>query len=38
MTTELKELQAEALYKRCKPDGLKFETTEELKDGVEIPG
>ena len=34
----MKELPPEMLYKRCKPDDLTFETTAELKTGIEIPG
>jgi hypothetical protein len=38
MTTVMKELQPEALYRSCKPDDFKFETTAELEGSVEIPG
>ena len=34
----MKELPPEMLYKRCNPEDLKFETTAELKTGIEIPG
>jgi hypothetical protein len=34
----MKEVPPEMLYRRCKPDDLKFETKAELKTGVEIPG
>ena len=38
MMTAMKELPPEALYKSCKSDDFKFETTAELKTSVEIPG
>ena len=34
----MKELPPEILYKRCRPEDLNFETTAELKTGVQIPG
>lgn len=34
----LKELPPEALYKNCKSDDFKFETTAELETSVDIPG
>lgn len=36
--TVIKELLPEALYRSCKPDDFKFETTAELDVSVEIPG
>jgi lon-related putative ATP-dependent protease len=34
----IKELPAEMLYTICRPEDLSFETTAELKTGVQIPG
>ena len=33
-----KPLPSEALYRRCDPGQLKFESTESIGDGIEIPG
>lgn len=38
MTTVMKELQPEALYRSCKPDDFTFETTADLDSSVGIPG
>jgi lon-related putative ATP-dependent protease len=38
MSTTIRELHPEALYKSCTPEEFTFETTAELETNVEIPG